>query len=67
MQPNHFLFFKQIDEVTLQKPQSSDTFAVFSIKVFNIVHVELQQEVCQLLYVLVLNITVGASGSLGTL
>jgi len=67
MQPNHFLFFKQIDEVTLQKPQSSDTSAVFSIKVFNIVHVELQQEVCQLLYVLVLNITVGASGSLGTL
>jgi len=67
MQPNHFLFFKQIDEVTLQKPQSSDTFAVFSIKVYNIVHVELQQEVCQLLYVLVLNITVGASGSLGTL
>lgn len=67
MQLNHFLFFKQIDEVTLQKPQSSDTFAVFSIKVYNIVHVELQQEVCQLLYVLVLNITVGASGSLGTL
>lgn len=50
-----------------KKPQSGDAFAVFSIKVYNIVHVELQQEVCQLLYVLVLNITVGASGSLGTL
>lgn len=50
-----------------KKTQSGDTFAVFSIKVYNIVHVELQQEVCQLLYVLVLNITVGASGSLGTL
>lgn len=50
-----------------KKTQSGDAFAVFSIKVYNIVHVELQQEVCQLLYVLVLNITVGASGSLGTL